>query len=106
MSNIALRRLNYEYKNIIKNPIDDIQAHPDKDNIFNWYFLIKSSHEPYKDGEYLGKLEFPEEYPMKPPGIKMLTPSGRFKTDTKLSQAHAPCHAPCTITNVLLILSP
>eukprot|EP01052_Picozoa_sp_SAG31_P019489 SAG31_NODE_1422_length_8420_cov_2.887514_6_plen_238_part_00 len=33
---------------------------------------------------YWGHLRFPPEYPLKPPGITMSTPSGRFKTNTKL----------------------
>jgi len=84
MSKIAIRRLNYEFKNIIKNPINDILVSLDNNDMRNWYYLIKSTNEPYLDGEYLGKIEFPEDYPMKPPAIKMITPNGRFKTDTKL----------------------
>ena len=34
-------------------------------------------------GYYHGKLLFPDGYPFKPPGIMMLTPSGRFQTATR-----------------------
>ncbi|KAF8584035.1 hypothetical protein K439DRAFT_1347102, partial [Ramaria rubella] len=34
--------------------------------------------------EYHGVLLFPSEYPFKPHGIKMLTPSGRFQTDKRI----------------------
>jgi ubiquitin-conjugating enzyme E2 J2 len=30
-------------------------------------------------GKYHGILEFPDDFPMKPPSIKILTPSGRFE---------------------------
>ena len=39
---------------------------------------------PYENGLYHGKLIFPKDYPFKPPAIYMLTPSGRFKTNTKV----------------------
>lgn len=39
---------------------------------------------PYAGGEYYGVIMFPSEYPFKPPGIKMVTPSGRFQPDKKI----------------------
>jgi ubiquitin-conjugating enzyme E2 J2 len=33
---------------------------------------------------YHGKLKFPAEFPFKPPSIYMITPNGRFKTNTRL----------------------
>uniref|UniRef100_A0A914DHE1 UBC core domain-containing protein n=1 Tax=Acrobeloides nanus TaxID=290746 RepID=A0A914DHE1_9BILA len=39
---------------------------------------------PYEDGYYHGKLIFPSDFPFKPPRILMLTPSGRFATNTAL----------------------
>ena len=35
-------------------------------------------------GYYHGKLVFPKEYPFKPPRIMMITPNGRFQTNTRL----------------------
>lgn len=45
-------------------------------------FVLKN----YKnlDGYYHGKLIFPSDFPFKPPRILMLTPSGRFATNTAL----------------------
>lgn len=54
-------------------------AIPDTKNIFEWHFVIFGLTDcPYEGGFYHGKLLFPNEYPMKPPGIVMITPSGRF----------------------------
>jgi ubiquitin-protein ligase len=39
---------------------------------------------PYFGGFYHGKLVFPSEYPYKPPRIYMITPNGRFKTNSRL----------------------
>ena len=40
---------------------------------------------PYAGGESHGRLLFPPEYPMKPPSVFMLTPSGRFEVNTRAS---------------------
>ena len=54
-------------------------AVPDSNNIFEWHFVIYGlTDSPYEGGFYHGKLIFPIEYPMKPPGIMMITPNGRF----------------------------
>lgn len=38
----------------------------------------------YANGEFYGVILFPADYPFKPPGIKMITPSGRFQPDKKI----------------------
>ena len=38
----------------------------------------------YAGGFYHGKLIFPKDYPFKPPRIMMMTPNGRFQTNTRL----------------------
>lgn len=54
-------------------------AEPDPDNIFDWHFCIFGLKEcAYEGGYYHGLLKFPKEYPMKPPAVMMITPSGRF----------------------------
>lgn len=45
------------------------------------YGLLDS---PFEGGYYHGKLMFPVEYPMKPPGVTMITPSGRFKPKERI----------------------
>ncbi|THU76639.1 UBC-like protein [Dendrothele bispora CBS 962.96] len=47
---------------------------------------------PFAGGEYHGVLMFPSEYPFKPPGIKMLTPSGRFSPDKKICLSMSDFH--------------
>lgn len=68
-----------------KEPPPFVWAAPDEKNILNWNFLIRGPPDsPYAGGEYHGVLLFPSEYPFKPPGIKMFTPSGRFAQDKKI----------------------
>uniref|UniRef100_A0A6C0JC71 UBC core domain-containing protein n=1 Tax=viral metagenome TaxID=1070528 RepID=A0A6C0JC71_9ZZZZ len=78
------KRLINEYKQILESPIENIETHPTEDNILKWYYLLKPNSGDYQNGQYLGTLEFPEEYPMKPPKITMITPNGRFETNTRL----------------------
>lgn len=38
----------------------------------------------YQGGLYWGKITFPGQYPYKPPSLVLLTPNGRFSTNTQL----------------------
>ena len=50
---------------------------------FRHYVVKGPENTPYEGGFYHGKLIFPKEFPFRPPRILMLTPSGRFKTNTR-----------------------
>jgi len=68
-----------------REPPPFVWAVPDEKNILTWNFIIRGPPDsPYVGGEYHGVLLFPSEYPFKPPGIKMYTPSGRFQPDKKI----------------------
>ncbi|KAI9292357.1 UBC-like protein [Neoconidiobolus thromboides FSU 785] len=86
MSNKAsYKRLTKEYKAIVNNPIPFIIAKPLESNILEWHYIITGPPEtPYSGGQYHGKLVFPNDYPFKPPSIMMITPNGRFETNTRL----------------------
>jgi ubiquitin-conjugating enzyme E2 J2 len=47
---------------------------------------------PYVGGFYHGMILFPNEYPLKPPGIKMLTPSGRFAPNELICTSFSSFH--------------
>jgi len=84
-SKAAQRRLSKEYLAMQREPPPFIWATPDEKNILIWNYLIRGPLDsPYAGGEYHGVLTFPPEYPFKPPGIKMFTPSGRFQPDRKI----------------------
>ena len=80
----GLKRIQKEYKSLIRNPLKNIKIYPNPDNIYEWYFLIIGTEEPYLNGYYIGIIKLPEEYPLKAPSILMKTPNGRFKIDTRL----------------------
>ncbi|KAJ1929739.1 Ubiquitin-conjugating enzyme E2 6 [Tieghemiomyces parasiticus] len=84
-SKSAIRRLNKEYKAIAQSPPPYICAKPLENNILEWHYVLRGPQEtPYEGGEYHGVLKFPGEYPFKPPAIQMITPSGRFQTNTNI----------------------
>jgi ubiquitin-conjugating enzyme E2 J2 len=81
----AYQRLRKEYKRLQLEPIPQIHCAPNDNNILEWHYVIVGpSDSLYSGGYYHGKLLFPKQYPYKPPSIIMLTPSGRFKVNTRL----------------------
>lgn len=81
----ATARLKQDYLRIMKDPVPYVKAVPLPSNILEWHYTVLGpENSPYEGGMYHGKLVFPREYPFKPPSIYMLTPSGRFKCNTRL----------------------
>lgn len=75
----GLRRLQEEYRRLHADPPPFVIAEPNDKNLYEWYFVILGPPDSdYLGGEYCGTITFPPDYPMRPPRIKMLTPSGRF----------------------------
>ena len=93
MTTIAIRRLRKEYANIEKEPVQDAIARPLEDNILEWHFLLRGSKDTdYLGGYYHGKVVFTRDYPMKPPSIMFMTPSGRFETNKKICMSMSDFH--------------
>ena len=89
----ALKRLTKEYKLIVENPPPYITASPNEDNILEWHYVINGPPDtPYAGGQYHGTLTFPSDYPYKPPAIRMVTPNGRFKENTRLCLSMSDYH--------------
>jgi ubiquitin-conjugating enzyme E2 J2 len=93
MSDLCVRRLKRELAGLMKHPMDGIEAAPLESNLQVWHYAIRGqAGTPYEGGVYHGKLEFPKDYPLKPPAIRLLTPSGRFKEGTKLCFSFSDFH--------------
>lgn len=89
----CMHRLRKEYRNITKDSPPHITARPLATNLLRWYFVLEGPPgTPYEGGLYMGKLQFTEQYPYKPPAVYMLTPSGRFKCDVKLCLSMSDFH--------------
>jgi len=81
----ASYRLKQDYLRLMRDPVPFITAAPLPTNILEWHYVVEGPPDSvYAGGFYHGKLIFPNGYPFKPPSIMMLTPNGRFKTNTRL----------------------
>ncbi|EPY50860.1 ubiquitin conjugating enzyme Ubc6 [Schizosaccharomyces cryophilus OY26] len=92
-SKAAYKRLMKEYLTLQRNPVEYIDARPAPENILEWHYIVTGPPDtPYEGGQYHGTLIFPSEYPFKPPAIRMITPSGRFQTNTRLCLSFSDFH--------------
>lgn len=67
-----LKRINFEYNNLIKEPIDNIELICFENNI--WYFFLYGAKETlYEGGKFKIKVEFTKDYPYSPPYITFIT---------------------------------
>ena len=94
-TDICIRRLTKELSALKKEPMKDptITVAPNESNILEMHYVLEGSPgTPYEGGVYHGKLIFPKEYPLKPPGVMMLTPSGRFQPNRRLCLSMSDFH--------------
>ena len=73
----ALMQIKKEYDDICSNPIANIGASVGivNDNMFEWQAtIIGPADTPYKNGLFLIRIEFPDEYPQKGPEAHFITP--------------------------------
>lgn len=94
-TDICVRRLTKELSALKKEPMKDPTMHvaPNESNILEMHYVLEGSPgTPYEGGVYHGKLIFPKEYPLKPPGVMMCTPSGRFQTNRRLCLSMSDFH--------------
>lgn len=89
----CVKRLQKDYRAICKEPVPHVVARPLPNDILEWHYVLEGSKgTPYAGGYYYGKIIFPTEYPFKPPGISMITPSGRFEPQKKLCLSMSDYH--------------
>ncbi|XP_061349184.1 ubiquitin-conjugating enzyme E2 32 [Gastrolobium bilobum] len=85
LKNPAVKRILQEGKEMQSNPSDDFMSLPLEENIFEWQFAIRGPRDTeFEGGIYHGRIQLPAEYPFKPPSFMLLTPNGRFETQTKI----------------------
>ncbi|KAG6553783.1 hypothetical protein Mapa_004700 [Marchantia paleacea] len=85
MRNPAVKRILQEVREMQNNASEDFMSLPLQDNIFEWQFAIRGPQDTeFEGGIYHGRIQLPPEYPFRPPAFMLLTPNGRFQTQTKI----------------------
>ena len=76
---------NFRFPNLI--------LRPDDSNLLLWYFIVCDIKDtPYEGGYYFGKINLPNEYPLKAPDFIFITPNGRFETNRKICTTFSAYH--------------
>ena len=71
---MASRRLNKELKDITAGPPPGVLAKPANDDIFKWTATMDGPEDsPYAGGKFQLELQFPTDYPFKPPKVHFKT---------------------------------
>jgi ubiquitin-conjugating enzyme E2 D/E len=71
---MSLRRLQREFAEIQTSPIENCTAGPVGDNFFRWDAMIFGpSDSPFEGGIFRLTIDFPSEYPFKPPIVTFKT---------------------------------
>ena len=71
---MAMRRLQQDFRQLLKNKVEGIDASPSADNLFIWNELIFGPEGSiYESGVFQLQLIFPEDYPLRPPQARFMT---------------------------------
>eukprot|EP01038_Epipyxis_sp_PR26KG_P013557 gene13557-18193_t len=70
----AIKRILKEYVDIINNNPKGWKVFVSSDDTYSWKAVLSDLPPPYQEGNWLLTVNFPPDYPFRPPKIRFLTP--------------------------------
>ena len=87
MSNIAVKRIHCDVRELNRNPSRQYSAAPLEDNLFEWHFTLRGPQgSDFQGGLYHGRILLPPQWPMKPPSIMFLNASAASRSAKSLPE--------------------